>query len=136
MSAPAFPLPQLHRRAYLTLEDIKLHKEKVLKLKEAEFFADVYRLVAADKPRKALTKIYDYLDDLVLCEQLTLVDAALQAVDLGKLNPACMLGFLTITLATRDRLTEWEPLLARARRECLERGLTDEKVERLFGALR
>ncbi len=106
------------------------------KLKKSELFADVYRLVLAKKSRQALTKIYDFLDDLVLAERFAEVDATLQDVDLSKLDPTCMLGFLTITFAARDSLTRWEPLLARARQACLERGMPDDKIERLFGELR
>ena len=101
----------------------------------SEFFAEVYRLIAADKSRKALTEIYDFLDDLLLEHRFTVVDLILKAVDLGKLDSTCMIGFLSITYIYHHQLAQRDPLLLRIKLECLAQGYSEEKVDRLLGGL-
>jgi hypothetical protein len=102
----------------------------------SEFFAEIYRLVAVDKSREALTEIYDFLDDLLLEHRFTAVDAILKAVDLSKLDPTCMLGFLSITYVYRDRLTQRKPFRHQIKLECLVRRYSEEKVDQLFGDMK
>lgn len=82
-----------------------------------------------------LTKIYDRLDELILDGRFDQVDTVLREVDLDKLDPICMLGYLSITFMARGQLEEWESLQSRARAACLARGMDGGKVERLFGQL-
>lgn len=135
MTASAFAIPQLYRAKHLSLGEVRQAKEKMDARKRREFLTGVHRLVAAEKSRKALARIYDFLDDLVLHDHLSGVDETLKEVDVEELDPTCILGFLSITFPVRDRLPAWAPLLVRSRAACMKQGVSEDKIERLFGAL-
>ena len=136
MTALAFSRPTIYRGKRLRLADARIAKEEMRALLRRELFTDVRQLVSQGLSRKALTRIYDYLDDQILDERFIEVDRVLREVDPGALDATCLLGFLSITLQARERLQEWEPLLSRARDQCRRRGMDEDKIERLFGDLR
>ncbi len=136
MTEPAFSSPTICRSKCLRLEEARVAKEEMRALRRREVFANVHQLVSQGMSRKALTRIYDYLDDLILDERFAEVDIVLQEVDPDTLDATCLLGFLSITLQTREQLEEWEPLLSRARDWCRRKGMNEGRIERLFGDLR
>lgn len=136
MTEPAFSSPTICRGKRLRLEEARVAKEEMRALRRRELFADVHQLVSRGLSRKALTRIYDYVDDLILDERFAEVDVVLQEVDPDALDATCLLGFLSITLQAREQLRGWEPLADRARDWCRREGMDQGKIERLFGDLR
>jgi hypothetical protein len=85
-------------------------------------------------PDEALSLIYDTLDDLLLEKRFADVDLALAVVNVDKLDVTLALGFLSITLAARERLPSRPDLVARV--ETRVRQLAPDRVDALMGGLR
>jgi type III restriction enzyme len=67
-----------------------------------QFLQEVYAL--QQQPRKALRKIFSFIDDQLLEGKFELCDRVLRRVELEKLNETTATGFLAITLQARERL--------------------------------
>jgi hypothetical protein len=92
------------------------------------FLARVYALCAQDKPRHALEQIFDQIDDWLLEEKFELVRQAFQLVDLEKLAPTCILGFLSVTVPYREHsiIKELRSAFLPKAKEELQKKLQDE----------
>lgn len=79
----------------------------------------------------ALDLIFETVDDAFLEGRFADVDAALDRVDLGELDSFLVIGFLSATLAARDKLTRRSAFVERARSRLLDLGCTD-RIDRLM----
>ena len=99
------------------------------------FLDEVYGLVAAGSERKALTRIFDFCDELVLAENFSSCSAVLKEVDLDRLEATTALGFLSITNAAKERLPDRPQYLDRVA-TMLSRTRTEDYVDGLLRGLR
>ncbi|MEZ4406147.1 MAG: hypothetical protein R3A52_06710 [Polyangiales bacterium] len=73
----------------------------------------VYAKVSDGASRAALTEIYDALDERLLDGELDAAGWILDAVEVSRLDVTTALGFLSVTLAARDRLPARRDLVDR-----------------------
>nr|MBK7065943.1 hypothetical protein [Deltaproteobacteria bacterium] len=95
------------------------------------FLDEVYGLVAAGSERKALTRIFDFCDELVLAENFSSCSAVLKEVDLDRLEATTALGFLSITNPAKERLPDRAQYLDRVATK-LSQTRTEDYVEGLL----
>jgi hypothetical protein len=82
--------------------------------------------------RKALTRIFDTIDDLLLAGRFDPVERILKSLDVTRFEDTCLLGVLSITTMFREVLTERAGLAARIRSEYARRGMAPDKIDRLL----
>lgn len=97
----------------------------------AHLLGRLYGLTAEEKPRFALSMLFDVIDRWMLDGQWSRVEAVLAEADPSRLAPVCVSGLLTITRPARDRLAGRPAYADRARRH-LEAVLPTERVERIL----
>lgn len=98
------------------------------------WLSEVYALVAENRNDKAIDRVFDEVDELLLAGDFAKVDELLSEVDLAKLNPALLIGFLTITNVARKKLLAREDFVQRVERRL--RALAPERTEALLNGLR
>lgn len=122
-------------RALLAASDVGRHIETlVAPMLPPPWLDEVYALVAAGEGRKALTRVYDEIDERLLDGHDDAVDWILNAVDVTRLDTAVALGFLSVSLQAGARLHGRPGLVARV--EAWLRAREPARVERLMEGLR
>lgn len=98
------------------------------------FFEKIQELTEQRAEEALLDLIYDRLDDLLVAGDFDSCDAILAAVEVARLDPVGMVGFLTITLPARERLPSRAALVTRAR-EALSQRRPQNEVDALLRGL-
>jgi hypothetical protein len=99
--------------------------------RDVDLFLDAaYLLSEADKTRDGLDHIFQKMNTLLVAGKFRLASSILKQVDVERLSPTLLVGFLSITLVT-DFLPERPEFYARVRRKLVaERGA--EATDRLL----
>ncbi len=95
----------------------------------------VYALVAEEKPRKAVSRIFDLIDDHMLAGETSECERILEVVDVRRLEARTALAFLSVTNPSKGSLSARRALLARIEEFLLGR-FDQHYVETLLGGLR
>ncbi len=97
-----------------------------------DFLGEVYELVAKNRSKEAMALIFNFIDTRMLEDRFQEVDTIFCHMKVKRLDPHCMVGFLSITYSDLEHLRHWNGLRLRCREECASRGMEEEKLARLF----
>lgn len=97
-----------------------------------EFLDGVYSLDRLGRPRPAVARVIDFLDDLLCRGRFRGCDEVLAHADETRLSPSSIVSILGITFAARGKLNERRAFYARAL-EQLRKIRGDSGAERLLG---
>jgi hypothetical protein len=122
----------------ISLEEARARKQSLRALQEASatqnFLRGVYQLCAQQRPRVALKLIFDTIDRWMTEGRWATVNGVLPDIELEKLAPTCVLGFLTITAPAKEKLLGRTAYYQRAK-EHLRDELKELQAQDLFRSL-
>jgi len=99
-----------------------------------DFFVRLESMSRSRKLDAALDFVFDFVDELLLAGRFREVNRFLRGVPVEKLDPAILVGFLTITGPARMTLDAWPELIVRIKAQ-LRESMPPEELARVMVGL-